>query len=509
MSRPISRLIPGVLAFAPLLLAANPAAAEVKLPALFSDHMVLQRNTEAPVWGWADPGEEVTVSIGGQSRTTHAGGDGRWQVSLGDLKAGGPHTLSVRGKNTLTINDVLAGEVWLGSGQSNMAWTVERSNNFEQEKAAANLPQIRMFTVARKTATTPQEDCGGKWVVCSPETVGSFSATAYFFGRNLHQKLGVPVGLINSSVGGTPVEAWTSYPAQAARPELKEMLASWEERAASFNLASAFAAYDQQIARWRTVAAKARAEGRTPPRQPQRPVNPRYHTHAPSSLFNGMIAPLIPFAMRGAIWYQGENNGSSAERGALYGLQLGLMIQVWRERWGQGDFPFAWVQLPNYTTQASGWPLVREGMLKTLALPNTGMTTNMDIGEHNDIHPKNKQDIGLRLSLWARANVYGEELEWSGPLPKNHRVHTDSIEVRFSHAEGLKARDGELRGFEIAGADKQWKPARARVIGRRVIVSSPEVEKPVAVRYSWAADPEGNLVNGAGLPASPFRTSTW
>lgn len=506
MNRALKTIVPGVLALAPMLLAPSAALADVRLPSLISDHMVLQRSQAAPIWGWADAGETVTVGIAGQSHTVQAGADGRWKVVLDRIEKAGPHTLTVKGKNSLTVSDVLAGEVWLGSGQSNMAWTVAASNHFEQEKAAATLPQIRMFTVARKTALLPQDECKGKWEVCSPETVGAFSATAYFFGRELHKQLKVPVGLINSSVGGTPVEAWTSYELQQQRSELKPLLDSWSQRASTYNLATAMAAYEKQMTGWRAAAAKARAEGKTAPRAPQKPVNPLYQTHYPGGLFNAMIAPLVPYAIRGAIWYQGESNASTAERGELYGLQLSLMVEEWRQRWGQGDFPFAWVQLPNFTTPATGWPEVRESMLKTLALPNTGMTTNMDIGEHKDIHPKNKQDIGLRLSYWARANVYGDEVEWSGPLPAEHRVHSDSIEVRFKHAEGLAAKGGELRGFEVAGADKQWKPAKARIVGRRVIVSSDAVKKPVAARYSWASDPDGNLVNGAGLPASPFRT---
>lgn len=487
---------------------AAPARADVRLPRIISDHMVLQRDAGVPIWGWADPGESVTVAIGGQKKTAKADAKGKWQVKLDRLTETGPLTLTVSGtKNTLTVNDVLVGEVWLASGQSNMAWMVRQSRDFEKEQAAARYPQLRMFTVSRVPARTPSDDCTGSWQVCTPETVGLFSATAYFFGRELHQKLGVPVGLINSSVGGTPVEAWTSLDVQKARPELQGLLAGWEKRAATYEPAQALAAYEKQLATWKEAVKKAKAEGKQPPRQPQKPGDPRDNTHHPAVLFNGMIAPLVPYAIRGAIWYQGESNASTEETGKLYAVQLPLLIKDWRARWGQGDFPFAWVQLPNFQTKAEGWPAVREAMVKSLALPNTGMAITMDIGEVNDIHPKNKQDVGHRLALWALARVYDRDVPYSGPLLGGHQVKGNVVELSFQHAtRGLVAKGGDLKGFTIAGADKKWVPAVARIEGDKVLVSSPEVQEPVAVRYSWAANPDGNLFNGAGLPASPFRT---
>ncbi|HJT78545.1 MAG TPA: sialate O-acetylesterase, partial [Gemmataceae bacterium] len=430
LSRPAAgRGLPVLLAAVSAVALAAPARADVRLPKVFSDHMVLQRDAAVPVWGWADPGEEVTVAVAGQTKKTTAGADGKWAVRLGKLEGAGPLTLTVKGKNERTVRDVLVGEVWLASGQSNMALTVKQARDFAKEKEAAHFPQIRMFTVARHPAREPQADCDGSWQVCSPETVGDFSATAYFFGRDLHQKLNVPVGLINSSYGGTPIEAWTSRGVMAKQPELKALLNLWAHKAAEYDPEEAKARYEEQLAKWKEAAARAKAEGKAPPRPPRKPVRPQDDPHAPAVLFNGMIAPLIPYALRGAIWYQGESNAGSEQSGKLYGVQLPLLVRDWRGRWGEGDFPFAWVQLPNFETQAKGWPFVREAMLHALALPNTGMAVAIDIGEAHDIHPKNKQEVGRRLALWVRAEGYGERLPWSGPLPAEHKVVGDRVEV--------------------------------------------------------------------------------
>jgi sialate O-acetylesterase len=485
------------------------AAADVKLPAIFSDHMVLQRDAAVPVWGWADPGEEVTVSIAGQSKTATADKDGKWMVKLDKLSSGEPCALTVKGKNTLTVADVLVGEVWLGSGQSNMAFKVSSAKDFEQEKAAANLPQIRMFTTTSKAADSSQPDCAGAWQVCGPETVGSFSATAYFFGRELHKALGVPVGLVNSSVGGTPIESWISKEAQQNCADLKPFLEARAKVEAAFDPVAAQAQYGKDMATWKTAAAKAKAAGRQPPRAPRNPVEIRKRKGDIGGLFNGMIAPLVPYAIRGVIWYQGEAN-SSPEKAAFYQYQLPLLVQDWRARWGEGDFPFAWAQLPNFTGAGRNWPLVREAMLKSLKVPNTGMAITMDIGEPGNIHPKNKQEVGKRLAMWALGTVYGQKTATSGPLPAGHEVRGGEVALSFTHTDGgLTAKGGDLKGFVIAGDDKKWLPAKARIEGDKVIVSSPDVKQPVAVRYAWDNNPECNLFNGAGLPASPFRTDDW
>lgn len=510
-------------AFRPLLatLAITLAAltnlhAAVRLPAIFSDHMVLQRDAVVPVWGWADPGEAVTVTIAGQTKTATADAAGKWSVKLDKLAAGETQTLVVSGKNKVTVNDVLIGEVWLGSGQSNMQMQMKGVQNIEQEKAAAKFPQIRVFTVKRNEQVAPQTDCEGAWVLCSPETVETFSATAYFFGRELHQKLNVPVGLIVAAVGATPVEGWTSMEKMSGRKELAPVFAEWDAKMrVPFDPVKAQAQYQKQYAAWKTNSAKRVAEGKPAGYAPQKPVPPREDKNYPGNLFNGMIAPIIPYAMRGAIWYQGENSGR-AGFAQLYEYQLPLLIADWRERWGQGEFPFAWVQLANYReytnspSPVSHWARVREGMLKSLAVTNTGMAVAIDIGMTDNIHPINKQEVGRRLGLWAKAQVYGEKIPFSGPLPAGHKVSGDEIILSFKHADGgLMAKDGDLQGFVIAGADKQWHWAKARIEGENVVVSSPEVKSPLAVRYAWSDNPKCNLYNGAGLPASPFRTDDW
>lgn len=498
------------------LLLCGHAVAEVKLPPLFSDHMVLQSAAAVPVWGQADPGEAVSVEVAGQKKTAKASADGRWMVKLDPLKAGETLTLTVKGKNTLTVSDVLTGEVWLGSGQSNMQMNVGAANNAKEEIAAANFPQIRMFTVDRVVAVSPEKECGGKWVICSPATASAFSATAYFFGREIHQSRKVPVGLIHSSWGGTPIEGWTSMDAQQAERKLAPMLAGWEAKMkVPFDEAKAKAQHEKQMAVWKTQVEKAKAEGRKPPQAPKLQIAPRLQTSHPANLFNGMIAPVIPYAIRGAIWYQGENNANRPEAN-LYATQLSLLIKDWRQRWGQGEFPFAWVQLPNFKKPGddpgapSSWAVVREAMLQTLAVPNTGMAIAIDAGDADNIHPRDKQTVGKRLALWARAKVYGETIPFSGPLPAGHKIQGNEVVLSFSHADsGLAAKGGELTGFAIAGRDKKWFRAAARIEGDNVIVSSPEVKDPVAVRYAWADNPQATLTNGAGLPASPFRTDDW
>jgi sialate O-acetylesterase len=494
----------------------NQAPADVRLPAVFSDHMVLQRDAAIPAWGWADPGEAIEVSIAGQSARTTADAKGKWSLKLGKLAAKEPVTMSVKGKNELTVRDVLIGEVWLASGQSNMQMAVSGVNNARGEAAAADFPQVRMFTVARKSVPTPQAECGGKWVVCSPETVMKFSATAYFFGRDLHQALATPVGLINASWGGTPIEAWTSMDVQEGDKDLAPIFAPWKKMTSEpYDEKQARARYQKQKEEWKTRSEKAKAEGKRPPQAPKPPVAPRLQPRHPANLFNGMIAPLIPYAIRGAIWYQGEGN-SNGPNARLYQKQLPLMIRDWRKRWNQGDFHFATVQLPGFKQRSddpgapSGWAVVREAMLRSLSLPNTGMAIVIDAGDATNIHPKDKQTVGKRLALWARAKVYGENIPCSGPLPAGHTIANGEVTLAFSNTDGgLAAKGGELKGFAIAGSDRKWVWAQARIVGDKVVVSCPAVESPVAVRYAWADNPDCNLTNGAGLPASPFRTDDW
>lgn len=493
----------------------SPLSAAVRLPSLFSDHMVLQRDAAVPVWGWADPGEEVTVRIAGQQQSAKADADGKWSTKLDTLTAIGPQTMIVKGRNEITIRDVLIGEVWLASGQSNMGMKVKGVNNATDEIANAKFPEIRMFTVAAKAAETPQAECGGYWQVCSPETVASFSATAYFFGRDLHQNLKAPVGLINASWGGTPIQSWTSLEAQQSLPALAPMIESLRKRTAvPFDEEQAKVRHAKQMKVWENQRAKAKAAGERPPRPPKPILSPQTDPKSPANLYNGMIAPLAPYAIRGAIWYQGEGNAGGNAK--LYTEQLPLLIRDWRKLWGQGDFHFISVQLPGYKDPtddpgaASGWALVREAFLKSRSLPNTGTAIVIDAGNASNVHPRDKQTVGKRLARWARANVYGEKIPSSGPLPAGHEINNDTIILKFTHTDGgLKSKDAELRGFAIAGEDRKWVWATARIEGDQVIVSSPEVKAPVAVRYAWADNPLAPLINGAGLPASPFRTDDW
>ena len=318
----------------------------------------------------------------------------------------------------------------------------------------------------------------------------------------------MPIGLINSSVGGTPIESWISAEAQAKVPELPTQAAA-ETKAAKLDETQAKANYEQALARWTQQAAKAKAEGQAAPRRPRDPLEQRNRRGGAGGLFNGKIAPLIPYAIRGAVWYQGEANSQPGKR-PLYQYQLPALVADWRARWGE-EFPFAWVQLPNFERPGEGWMLVREAMLKSLRLPHTGMAITVDIGEPKNIHPKNKQEVGRRLALWALGEVYEQQVPaTSGPLPAGHAVRGAAIAISFTHVEGgLQAKDGDLQGFVIAGEDQQWQPAVARIVDDKVIVSSPEVKRPVAVRYAWEANPTCNLYNGAGLPASPFRTDDW
>ncbi len=499
MSRSIYVWLPIVIS----LFSGAIARGAVTMPAIFSDHMVLQQGRTVPVWGWAEPGESVEVQIAGQSKATKAGDDGRWTVHLEPLKSDTSTAMTIRGTNQITITDVLVGEVWLGSGQSNMAMTVNRAKDFVNEQKTSDLRRIRMFTERSAPSDTPGKEGAGAWQVCSPDTVGGFSATLFFFGREVHRELNVPVGLINSSVGGTPIESWIDGDVQRADENLAPLFPN--AKPSNIDPEAEAAKYQQALERYQKVAKKAKADGKPLPKKPQDPAALRSRKGNVGGLFNGKIAPLIPYAIRGALWYQGEAN-STFEKAGYYQYQLPLLISDWRKRWGY-DFPFAWAQLPNFTGPGRDWPTLREGMLKTLALPNTGMGINIDIGEANDIHPKNKQEVGRRLALWALGTVYENDVAaTSGPLPDGHEIRAGKVVLSFKHAVGLKSRSGSLTGFEITGDGENWYPAVATIDGEKVVVSSADVKAPIAVRYAWSNDPECNLVNGAGLPATPFQT---
>ena len=492
------------------------AAANVRLPAVFSDHMVLEQGIKIPVWGWADAGETVTVTLTNRIRKAAAVADsnGRWEVRLDPLAAGGPHTMTVAGKNTITVSDILVGEVWVCSGQSNMQMSVRSSADAEAEIAAARYPNIRLLTVARLTADEPRTDCKAAWVACSPETVPNFSAAGYFFGRHLHKKLGVPIGLINASWGGTRAEAWTSGDTLKADADYKVFYERDAQAIAGYTKAKENweKTKDEKLAKWQEAAKKAKDAGKRAPRRPG-PPSPPTSPHRPSVLYNGMIAPIVPYPIAGAIWYQGESN---AGRAYQYRKLFPDMITDWRKHWGQGDFTFLFVQLANFMARKdqpvdSAWAELREAQAMTLALAKTGQAVIIDIGDARDIHPKNKQDVGKRLALAARAIAYGESIVYSGPMYDSMKVEGGKIRLSFKHVGGglVAEGGGKLTGFAIAGADKKFVWADATIDGKNIVVASKNVAEPVAVRYAWADNPQCNLYNKEELPASPFRTDRW
>ena len=650
-------LLPGLLFVAP------PAGADVELPAVIADHMVLQQELDAPIWGSAAPGEAVRVRADWLTEevTTEADADGNWMVRLRTPEAGGPHSITITGGNTITLEDVMIGEVWVCSGQSNMEFAVESTgpgypgvDNYLLDIGSADFPDIRLFNVANSVALEPRTDCTGTWARCSPDTVRGFSAVAYFFGREIHFETGVPIGLIGSNWGGTPAEAWTSAEFLGAMPDFADGLArvaearteaadieerqqtalaawwaglaqkdagsqpgrwmsaefadeAWDEMVLpvkwedtelgdfdgivwfrkAVEIPAAWAGRDlvlelgpiddmdttwfngariggfEEAGYWTTerrytIPASAVKPGRNviavrafdsggagglwgdaqqltlapsdadgeeavPLAGPWRyrpgaalsdlppwPSVSRPDQNSPTTLFNGMIAPLIPFAIRGAIWYQGESNRSRAHQ---YRTLFPTMIHSWRAAWGQGDFPFYFVQIApfGYGGDEGQAAELREAQLMTLAVKNTGMAVTMDIGNADDIHPTNKHDVGKRLALWALAKTYGrEDLVYSGPIYRSHAVEGAAIRMSFAHVGGgLVAEGGELTHFTIAGSDQVFVPARAVIDGDTIVVASDTVPHPIAVRYGWGPADAPNLFNAAGLPASSFRTDAW
>ncbi len=482
-------------------------SAAVKPHVMFGDNMVLQQGMIVPVWGTAANGETVTVEFQGQKVSSKTM-NGKWLVNLEELKAGGPFTMTISGNNTVKIENVLVGEVWVCSGQSNMQWSVSNSNNPSEEIANAKYPNIRLFSVPRKVANQPQLTVDGKWEECSPKTVGGFTAVGYFFGRSLHQARNVPVGLIHTSWGGTPAESWASRESLNAESELKYLVEKWDRSVADYD--RLLDGYLKKFDVWRENAKKIDAKGNFVPGAPQVPRDPRTQSWRASGLYNAMIAPLIPYAVKGAIWYQGESNAGRAHQ---YRTLFPTMIQDWRKQWGLSDLTFLFVQLANFKSGGGEtWPELREAQTMTLSLPKTGMAVTTDIGHPTDIHPRNKQDVGYRLALAARGVAYGEKIEYSGPMYHSIEKADGRIRVRFNHlGGGLKAKNHAiLRGFTIAGMDKEFVTARARIDNDTVLVWSNEVKEPVAVRYAWTNNPEeANLFNKAGLPASSFRTDDW
>lgn len=470
--------------------------------------MVLQRGVKVPVWGTGAEGEKVTVTFAGQTKEATVK-DGKWRVDLDPLKASAtPAELVVKGANEKKISDVLVGEVWICSGQSNMAWTLSNCDNAQEEISNANHPTIRLLTVGKKMAAEPMTNFSGKWTVCTPQTAKSFSGVGYFFGRDLQAALKVPIGLINSSWGGTQAEAWTP------NSSLK-MLPDWDERWKKYedNIARADelrAAFRAQTDQWK----KDRAEKKkgTPARGPRAPLLPDNPVW-PSNLYNGMIAPLQPFAIQGVIWYQGESNTGDP---SFYYTLFPEMIRSWRQTWGQGDFPFLFVQLAPHARD--GLPDgvnvagIREAQRRTLdKVPNTAMVVTTDVGNPGDVHPRKKEPVGQRLALAAQSLAYGSKTVYSGPNFSKITIDGSKAILHFHHVGGglVALDDGKLRGFFIAAADKVFYPAEAVIEGDKIVVSSPNVSEPVAVRFGYKNVPDVNLWNKDGLPASPFRTDNF
>lgn len=498
----------------PILFAVS-ASADVKLPAMFSDHAVLQRDMAVPVWGWAEPGEEVTVSIAGQTHRATADDKGKWRVKLKPLAVGDPLTLVAEGKNRIERKDILVGEVWVCSGQSNMEWTVANSSNSDLELAAADHPKIRVMTIAGQGSQTPVEDCDGRWELATPETIKDFSAVGYFFGRELEEKLGVPIGLIDNSWGGSACDAWIPREKFSGNPMLEPVLERWAKTEAEWNEDEAREKHESALAKWQKRADEAKAAGEPEPPGRPRFNNPMTGNARPANLYHARLGPVMPYGIRGVIWYQGETN---AGRAYQYREMFPLMISSWREAWGQGDFPFYFVQLADFMAEKpepgdSGWAELREAQTMTQdKLPNTGQAVIIDLGEASDIHPRNKLEVAKRLARWALGKSYGQKVAVESPRYESMERSGNKIILKFKDVDrGLRAVDnGKLLGFAIAGEDRMWTWADAKVVDKdHVEVSSEKVSDPVAVRYAWADNPVCNLYSSAGLPATPFRTDDW
>lgn len=496
------------------------ARAEVTLAPLFTDHAVLQREKPIPVWGRAAAGEKVTVTFGRQSKSATAGVDGRWSVSLDKLGAESKGAdLTVAGSNTLVVHDVVVGEVWLCSGQSNMEFTVSRAANAEKEIAAANFPLIRHVKIKNTVSESPADSVvTSGWEAASPATVGKFTAVGYFFARDIFEKLKIPIGLVHSSWGGTPVESWMNPATIEGKPAFAFVAERWEKNLADYPQKKAD--YDGiTLPEWTEADKTAAAQGdeahaawlkaHPKPRAPRG----RGDSWTPTGLYNGMINPLVPYALRGTLWYQGESNAVHADE---YQKLFSAMIAGWRKQFNQGNFPFLWVNLANYDVPTDEthetYAYLREAQTQTLEVANTGQAIAIDIGNPNDIHPTNKQEVGRRLALLAKNRVYGIPGEDSGPTFANITRAGSILLVSFGHANGgglSTPGNKEVTAVEVAGADQKFYPALVRISRTVLAVTSVQVKEPVAVRYAWKNAPEANLYNAAGLPAVPFRSDNW
>jgi sialate O-acetylesterase len=493
-------LRPALLALS--LLWATTAAAAVSLPAVLGEHMVVQRDLPFHVWGQASPGETVTVEFRGARRSTVTDALGRWSLYLPPSAAGGPFALTVAGSNTIRLADVWVGDVWVAAGQSNMEWPLEATDDAAAEIGRAKEPAIRVLRATRVTSRYPVEDVAtAGWTACTPETAPKMSAVAYYFARHLRQYHDVPIGVIDASWGGAPLAAFTPLTTIAGDPALQPALLHWSRMADA--RATTLREIEAERRELEPAAARARALGQAPPEPRWRPD---LDSWAPAGIYNAMIAPLTPHAIRGVIWYQGESDGGP-DRAPVYARLFAETIRAWRRAWGVGDFPFLFVQLANWTAgPGNAWPELREAQRQTLSLANTAMAVSIDVGHPTDIHPRDKKTVGTRLALAARALAFGETLTYSGPLFRQATPEGPALRVHFDHAEGLTTRGGPVTGFEVAGDDGTYVAADARIEGTTVVVSAAGVPAPRAARYGWADNPAVSLYNGAGLPASPFRS---
>ncbi len=499
-----------------LVICSSSLQADVRLPSIFWDNMVLQRNKPVNIWGWADPGEQVSVVLDSVTATTAADSAGKWTLTLDPMSAGGPYTLQVTGNDTITLNNVLLGDVWLASGQSNMEMAMQQGspmewntgvNNWEQEMAEADYSRIRLFRIPRKTSGRPMDDVEASWQICSPSTVGDFSAVAYFFGEELHQKLEVPIGLIQSAWGGTRIEPWTPTVGFEGIESLERI--AEDIQAANVEYQSAVENRIDLISQWVEASRNALRENHQVPLSPEVPEHPLNDPGQPTALYNGMVHGIVPFTLRGVIWYQGESNRKD---GLMYLDKMHALINGWRDVWDLESLPFYYVQIAPYRyndADPAHLALLREAQRLALSIPNTGMAVTMDIGDLDDIHPKNKQDVAHRLALWAFANTYGyDNMVYSGPLFQGTDRKGRNIIVNFDHvAEGLSTSDGNPPSwFEIAAEDKKFIPARTEIDGSTVRVWNQNIYRPVYVRYGWHMEAQPNLINSRGLPASPFNS---
>ncbi|MEA3208204.1 MAG: sialate O-acetylesterase [Chthoniobacter sp.] len=504
--------LPPLLAFA-LSLSVIPALrAELKLPAIISDHMVLQQKQSNPIWGWDTPGTKVTVSFAGQSKSAEADADGRWTVKLDPVPANAePQKIAIAGSTQKEIQDVLVGEVWMCSGQSNMGFTLRQDTNGDLEAAASKLPNLRLIKVPRVGTQEPQKDFRGEWKASAADSASTFSAVGFLYGRYLHLILGVPVGLIDNSWGGSAAEAWVRRSSLESDLRFQPLMQSTVKREEEMQTQKAKDDYVKAGEQFLADVARAKAEGKPAPRPPQSPESWLSGNARPGNIFNGVVHPTLGYGIKGVIWYQGESNASRAYE---YGSLFPFLIEQWRKEWKQGDFPFYWVQLADHHAEVptpgdASWAELREAQTKTMQLPNTGQAVIIDLGEGKDVHPRNKHDVAARLVRWPLVKDYGLTFAYRSPEFKSLQIEGAKATVTLDcFGSLLRPFDvNEAIGFAICGDDKVWHPAKGKIVGKdQVELTSDQVEKPIAVRYAWADNPVCNLFSDDGLPVTPFRT---